>query len=84
MKNDIKKDFLGQELNIGNKIAYIQSWSSSNSLQIAEIIGFTENFIKIRNGKISYRKAIRIDINQQAILYNNKLKKLKKNDTAAC
>lgn len=44
------KDFLGQEINIGDIVVAAATSGSSAYLYRAEVIGFTSNYVKINGG----------------------------------
>lgn len=44
------KDFLGQEINIGDTVVVAATSGSSTYLYQAEVIGFTPHYVKINRG----------------------------------
>lgn len=43
------KDFVGNELHIGDKIVYVRSFHHGKEMRMTEVIGFTPKMVKVPN-----------------------------------
>lgn len=55
------KDFLGQELSVGDDIVILVHSRTSSELKLSKVAGFTNVFVKIYGGKIVPYKVIKIN-----------------------
>jgi hypothetical protein len=46
------KDFLEQEIRIGDNVVYLQHYKTSSSLNKSVVVGIADKMVKLENGKL--------------------------------
>lgn len=54
------KDFLGNEINLGDTVVVAVSYNSSVKLQKCQVIGFTPTYVKISEGSDSKKDPLKL------------------------